>query len=181
MLEIAIKNRLRNVDQYLFPTLCNALHSKKSKYLIYSIVTIGDVSFCMRLCRQIIKKMRETEIVNKPERLKEIPFEVLLWISSNHFERKVVNNIYKPSVTLLGSFFPNAIDYDIFKNLPWSMILVSRKNIWEWKILKDYIYIYIYIYIYKTMRETKIMKMPERLKRFPSRYCCVFQVIIFKE
>ena len=56
LFEIAINNSLRNVDQYLFPTLCNALHSKKSNYLIYGIIIIGDVSSYMRLCWQIIKK-----------------------------------------------------------------------------------------------------------------------------
>ena len=45
---------------------------------------------------RLLKKMRETEIVNKPERLKKISFEILLWISSNHSERKVVKNMYKP-------------------------------------------------------------------------------------
>ena len=45
---------------------------------------------------RLLKKMRVTEIVNKPERLKNISFEILLWISSNHSERKVVKNMYKP-------------------------------------------------------------------------------------
>ena len=40
---------LRNVHQYIFPTLCNPLHSKNSKYAISDIDYRHDISCCMRV------------------------------------------------------------------------------------------------------------------------------------
>ena len=40
---------LRNVHQYIFPTLCNILHRKNSKYTIWDIDFRRDFSLCMRV------------------------------------------------------------------------------------------------------------------------------------
>ena len=55
---------LRNVRQYIFPTLYNTLNSKNSKYAIYNIHYRRDVSLCMRLCKEIIKKENKGKINN---------------------------------------------------------------------------------------------------------------------
>ena len=48
------------VDYFFCQTVtCNALHSKNSKYTIYKLDIRVDVSLCMRLCKQIIKKTTE--------------------------------------------------------------------------------------------------------------------------
>ena len=64
LLAIAIKTVfLRNVCKHIFPTLSNTLYCKNSKYTIWNIETRGATSFCMRLCKQMVKIMRETENV----------------------------------------------------------------------------------------------------------------------
>ena len=47
---------LRNVHQYIFPTLCNTLDSKKSNFRIYDMDYRRDVLLRMRVGKEIIKK-----------------------------------------------------------------------------------------------------------------------------
>ena len=54
----------------MFPTLCNTLHSKNSKYTICDIDYKRDVSMCMEIWKQIIKKMMREKNVNNEEHLK---------------------------------------------------------------------------------------------------------------
>ena len=56
LLGIAIKKTSRNVCRFIFLTICNILHRKNSKYMIYNINYRCNVSFCMRVCKNIIKK-----------------------------------------------------------------------------------------------------------------------------
>ena len=59
---------LRNICQYIFPTLCNTLFSKNSKYRIYNIDNRGDIYLCIRMFKEMIKndeKNRTCEITKK--------------------------------------------------------------------------------------------------------------------
>ena len=52
----------------IFPTLCNTLYSKNSKYTICNIDIRGALFFCMRLCKEMMKKTlrdRKCEIMEK--------------------------------------------------------------------------------------------------------------------
>ena len=87
---------LRNVCQYIFLTLCNILHSKNSKYMIYNIVYRDDVSLCMRAWKEILKKKKMKEKKCKIMSNNWKIYEILLYISSYHSWRIVVSNIYRP-------------------------------------------------------------------------------------
>ena len=45
--------------------ICNILRSKKSKYTIYNIDYRRDVSLSIRICIEIIKKMKGKENIKK--------------------------------------------------------------------------------------------------------------------
>ena len=59
---------------------------------------------------------------------------MLLCISSYHFWKPVANNIYRPWVSLVSSFFQNASNYFTFKNFSGRVIHFTWKKIFEWKI-----------------------------------------------
>ena len=48
----------------------------------------------------------------------------------------LANNVYRSWVAWVGSVFPNAINFLIFKNFLRRVIYFSWKNVWEWKILE---------------------------------------------
>ena len=51
-------SRLRNVYQYIFPTVRNTLHNKNSKYTISNIDYRRDVFLRMRVGKEIIKEKK---------------------------------------------------------------------------------------------------------------------------
>ena len=51
-----LNSPLRNFHQYIFPTLCNTLHSKDSKHTICDIDYKRCVSLCMRVSKEIVRK-----------------------------------------------------------------------------------------------------------------------------
>ena len=62
---------LWNVHQHIFLTLWSTLHSKSSRYTICNIDYRCDVSLCMRVHKEIKKKMmRKKKNVKQPERIK---------------------------------------------------------------------------------------------------------------
>ena len=94
---------LRNVCQYIFPTLCNTLYNYITKLNLEDIRC--GVSLCMGLCKQVTKKtMKDTEYLKQPETIKRFSKLIrdnAVYFKSHFFKKSflgcsVVNNVFKP-------------------------------------------------------------------------------------
>ena len=112
-----IKNKIQNTKHlYIFPALCNSLHRKNSKCTTWDIDYKRDISFCMRVWKEIIKKkaMRE-KVVKEREELTDFRWDVAVYL----LLLKNGTQYFLENMSCNSEFaFPNVMNYFIFKNFP---------------------------------------------------------------